>query len=67
MLLTTHTVYFENPVARLSEHATGYAVVQYKPDKWVCSEFQALLTHLLQRRNWHKVLTDQQVMVPFTE
>lgn len=70
MPLTTHTVYFENPVARLSEHANGYAVVQYKPGKRVFSEFQALLTHLghlLQRRNWHKVLTDQRVMAPFTE
>jgi hypothetical protein len=70
MPLTTRTVYFENPVGRISEHAAGYALVQYQPGKRVFSEFQALLTHLghlLQRRGWHKVLTDQRVMTPFTE
>jgi hypothetical protein len=70
MPLTAQSVYFENPVGRLSEHAQGYAIVQYKPGKRVFSEFQALLTHLghlLHRRNWHKVLTDQRVMTPFTD
>jgi hypothetical protein len=70
MPLTTHTVYFENPVGRISEHANGYAIVQYKPGKRVFTEFQALLTHLghlLQRRGWHKVLTDQRALAPFTD
>jgi len=70
MPLTTHSMYFENPVGRLSEHADGYAIVQYKPGKRVFHEFQALLTHLgqlLHRHHWHKVLTDQRMMTPFTE
>jgi len=70
MPLTTHSVYFENLVGRLSEHADGYAIVHYKPGKRVFSDFQALLTHLshlLQRRGWHKVLSDQRALAPFTE
>jgi len=70
MPLTTHTIYFENPVGRLSEHANGYALVQYKPGKRNFGDFQALLTHLghlLRRRRWHKVLTDQRAITPFTD
>ncbi|SNR97812.1 MULTISPECIES: hypothetical protein [Hymenobacter] len=70
MPLTSHSIYFENPVGRLSEHTQGYAIVHYKPGKRVFSEFQALLTHLshlLQRRGWHKVLSDQRALAPFTE
>jgi len=70
MPLSTHLVYYENAVGRLSEHANGYAIVQYKPGKRLLGDFQALLTHLgnlLQRRSWHKVLTDQRAMTPFTE
>ena len=70
MPLAAHVLYFENAVGRLSEHANGYAVVYYKPGKRVLSDFQAFLTHLgnlLHRRNWHKVLTDQRAMAPFTD
>lgn len=70
MPLNPHAIYFENPVGRLSEHADAYAIVHYKPGKREFSDFQALLTHLgqlLQRRGWHKVLTDQRAMTPFTE
>ena len=70
MPLTTHSVYFENPVARLSEHRDGYALVQYKPGKRGFADFQALLTHLshlLRRRGWDKVLSDQRALAPFTE
>ena len=70
MPLTSHTIYFENAVGRLSEHAHAYALVQYKPGKRAFTDFQALLTHLghlLHRRNWHKVLTDQRAMPPFTD
>ncbi|MDF7815083.1 hypothetical protein [Hymenobacter sp. YC55] len=69
MPLTSHTVYFENPVGRLSEHAHGYAIVHYKPGKRVFHEFEALLTHLthlLRRRGWHKVFSDQRALAPFT-
>ncbi|GGF22065.1 hypothetical protein [Hymenobacter cavernae] len=70
MPLSTHLVYYENAVGRVSEHANGYAIVQYKPGKRLLGDFQALLTHLghlLQRRSWHKVLTDQRAMTPFTD
>lgn len=70
MPLLTHSVYFENAVGQLCEHAQGYAVVRYKPGKRAFSDFQALLTHLghlLYRRDWHKVLSDQRALSPFTE
>jgi hypothetical protein len=70
MPLTSHAIYFENPAGRLSEHAQGYAIINYKPGKRVFSDFQALLTHLthlLRRRGWHKVLSDQRALSPFTE
>ena len=70
MPLTSHTIYFENSAGRLSEHAHAYALVQYKPGKREFREFQALLTHLshlLRRQGWHKVLSDQRALAPFTE
>jgi hypothetical protein len=70
MPLTSHSIYFENPAGRLSEHAQGYAIVHYNPGKRVFGDFQALLTHLghmLRRRGWHKVLSDQRALAPFTE
>ncbi|WP_152981777.1 hypothetical protein, partial [Hymenobacter sp. AT01-02] len=48
----------------------SYAIVHYNPGKRVFSDFQALLTHLghmLHRRGWHKVLSDQRALSPFTE
>lgn len=70
MPLTTHLVYFENAVGRLAEHAHGYALLRYHPGKRHPADFQAFLTHLghlLHRRGWHKVLTDQRALSPFTE
>ena len=70
MPLVTHLLYFENAVGRISEHEQGYAVLIYKPGKRVFNDFQAYLTHLghlLHRRGWHKVLTDQRALSPFTE
>ncbi|MDF7815072.1 hypothetical protein [Hymenobacter sp. YC55] len=70
MPLVTHSIYFENAAGQLGEHALGYAVVRYKPGKRELLDFQALLTHLshlLRRRGWHKVLSDQRALAPFTE
>lgn len=70
MTLTTHSLYFENAVGCISEYANHYAVVQYKPGKRKFVDFQTFGAHLrglLQRRNWHKVLSDQRVLAPFTE
>jgi hypothetical protein len=70
MPLATHLLYYENAVGRLSEHIDAYAVVQYKPGKRVFSDFKTFLTHLehlLNRRGWHKLLTDQRALSPFTD
>lgn len=63
-------LYFENAVATLREHPSGYAIFEYKPGKRSFTEFQAALTHLsnlLRRHDWHKILGDQRRMTPFTE
>ena len=70
MPLVTHLVYFKNAAGQLGEHAQGYAVVRYKPGKRELNDFPALLTHLnhlLRRRGWHQVLSDQRALSPFTE
>ncbi|MBC6607450.1 hypothetical protein H8B13_11535 [Hymenobacter sp. BT188] len=70
MPLTIHSLYYENAVGRLFEHADAYAVVQYKPGKRQFSDFKTFLIHignLLTRRGWTHVLTDQRVMSPFTD
>ncbi|GAC1588797.1 MAG: hypothetical protein NVS3B25_05810 [Hymenobacter sp.] len=63
-------LYFENPVGRLLEHPDGYALVQYAAGPRDFATFQAFLTHtsqLLRRHGWHKMLTDQRAMAPFSE
>ena len=63
-------VYFENPVGRLLEHPTGYAVVQYHAGKRKMAEFQSFLTHtglLLQRKGWNRILGDQRLLSAFTD
>lgn len=70
MLPASHLLYFENAVGQAREYADGYAGLHYKPGKRGFIEFQALLTHLghlLHRRGWYKVLTDQRAMTPFTD
>ncbi|TGE25402.1 hypothetical protein E5K00_09495 [Hymenobacter aquaticus] len=67
---TTPRLYFENPVGRLLEHPTGYAIVEYNAGTRKLSDMQAFLTHasqLLQSRGWRKMLGDQHLMSPFTD
>jgi len=64
------SLYFENAAGRLLEHPDHYVVFQYHAGKRKFTDLQALLTHtgiLLRRNNWHKLLGDQRLMVPFTE
>jgi hypothetical protein len=64
------SLYFENAAGRLLEHPDQYVIFQYHAGKRKFADLQALLTHtgiLLRRNNWHKLLGDQRLMVPFTE
>ncbi len=70
MYSTSLSLYFENAAGRLLEHPDQYVIFQYHPGKRKFTDLQALLTHtgiLLRRNNWHKLLGDQRLMVPFTE
>lgn len=63
-------VYFENSLGCIYEHNDGYALLRYHPGKRHLEEVQDFLTHtgrLLQRRRWHKMLSDQRQLSPFTE
>jgi hypothetical protein len=63
-------LYFENNVGRLLEHPEGFVVFEYKPGPRQFADLQALLTHtrnLLERNQWHRMLGDQRLMMPFTK
>lgn len=70
MLTASSRIYFENPVGRILEHPSEYAVVAYNAGPRQLSHLQAFLTHtgqLLRRNGWFKLLGDQRLMSPFTE
>ncbi|WP_375435952.1 hypothetical protein [uncultured Hymenobacter sp.] len=63
-------LYFENAMGRIFEHPNGYAWLCYHSGQRTLSDVQGFLTHtgrLLQRYGWHRMLSDQRVMLPFTE
>ncbi|MBC6988667.1 hypothetical protein [Hymenobacter sp. BT491] len=63
-------LYFENALGRILEHADGYAWLHYHAGARNLADVQAFLVHtgrLLQRRGWHKMLSDQRLLKPFTE
>jgi len=63
-------IYYQNPIGRLYEHPDGYLVVDYNAGKRLMSEYRPFVTRLmyaLQRNGWHKMLTNQRQMAPFTE
>lgn len=63
-------LYFENAMGRIHEHPDGYAWLRYHPGQRSLSDVQGFLTHtgrLLQRYDWHRVLSDQRLLLPFTE
>jgi hypothetical protein len=63
-------VYFENAMGRIYAHPDGYALVRFHPGTRSLLDFQDFLLHtgrLLQRRRWHKMLSDQRQLAPYTE
>lgn len=63
-------LYFENAMGRILEHPNGYAWLRYYPGQRTLSDVQGFLTHtgrLLQRYGWHRLLSDQRLLLPFTE
>jgi hypothetical protein len=63
-------LYFENVVGCLYAHPEGYAVLRYHAGPRSLLDVHDALLHvgrLLQRRGWHKFLSDQRQLSPFTE
>jgi hypothetical protein len=56
-------LYFENNLASVSSHPSGYVQLIYHPGKCDLKDLQVVLQHtgnLLQRRQWSRLLEDQQ-------
>lgn len=63
-------LYFENVIGRLYAHPDGYALLRYHASPRSLLDVREGLIHvgrLLQRRGWHKFLSDQRQLLPFTE
>jgi hypothetical protein len=64
------TIFFRSPAGLVLEHArTGYAELRYLPSKRQPGDLAALLTHLgrlLLARGWHKFLSDNRLMTPYS-
>jgi len=62
--------YFQSPAGLVLEHAhAGYAELRYLPSKRQPGELAALLTHLgrlLLARDWHRFLSDNRQMTPYS-
>lgn len=57
-------------MGRILEHPHGYALLRYHPGHRILADVQGFLTHtgrLLQLRGWHRMLSDQRLLTPFTE
>jgi len=62
-------LYFENPMGCIYEHPDGYALLRYRPARRTGADVQTFLAYtgrLLQLRGWHKMLSDQRLLLPFT-
>jgi len=63
-------LYFENAMGRLYAHPAGYALLRYHASPRSLLDVHDTLIHvgrLLQRQGWHKLLSDQRQLLPFTE
>lgn len=63
-------LFFENALGRLYAHPDGYALLRYHPGVRSLLDVQQMLLHvgrLLHQRRWHKLLSDQRQLSPFTE
>ncbi|RPD44084.1 hypothetical protein DNI29_22050 [Hymenobacter sediminis] len=57
-------------MASIFAHPDGYVLLRYHPGPRTLADVQNVLTHtgkLLTLRNWHKLLSDQRQLSPFTE
>jgi hypothetical protein len=68
--MSPSTTYFQSSAGLVLEHPLGhYAELRYLPSKRQPGELAALLTHLgklLLARNWHRFLSDNRQMTPYT-
>lgn len=67
--MSKSALYFENNLASISSHPTGYVQLSYHAGKHAQEDLQAVLQHtgdLLKRRRWSRLLEDQQKLVPLT-
>ena len=68
--MSPSTIYFHSPAGLVLEHAVGrYAELRYLPSKRQPGELAALLTQLgrlLLARGWHKFLSDNRQMTPYS-
>ena len=69
MAVASRTIYFKNTVGCVWEEPEGYLRLDYYPGPREEAQFRALLTHTrqaMQRRNWGRLLVNQQQMSAFT-
>ncbi|MGI4735842.1 MAG: hypothetical protein ACRYG7_11765 [Janthinobacterium lividum] len=68
--MSASTIYFHSPAGLVLEHAlAGYAELRYLPSKRQSGDLAALLTQLgrlLLARDWHKFLSDNRQMTPYS-
>jgi hypothetical protein len=63
-------LYYENAMGHIYAHPAGYALLHHHPGSRSLLDFQDFLIHtgrLLQRRRWHKMLSNQRQLAPYTE
>ncbi|MGI4742449.1 MAG: hypothetical protein ACRYG7_45405 [Janthinobacterium lividum] len=68
--MNTSTIYFQSPAGLVLEHPLDrYAELRYLPSKRQPGDLAALLTQLeclLLARDWHKFLSDNRQMTPYS-
>lgn len=68
--MAASTIYFRSPAGLILEHASErYAELRYLPSKREPEELATLLTQLgrlLLARDWHKFLSDNRQMTPYS-
>lgn len=69
--MSASTIYFSSPAGLVLAHARdGYAELRYLPSKRQPGDLAALLTRLGQLllvRGWHKFLSDNRQMTPYSD
>lgn len=68
--MSASTIYFHSPAGLVLEHSLdGYAELRYLPSKRQPGDLATLLTQLgqlLLARDWHKFLSDNRQMMPYS-